>query len=73
MSINTAIKTLDTGEEEGEADRGRMDPHVNDDNGGEEEGGNRNDVRRQMSSASIVSGVNDSRSHSHTNCSNRLS
>ncbi len=39
MSINTAIETLDVGEEEGEADRGRMDPHVNDDNEEEEEGG----------------------------------
>jgi hypothetical protein len=46
VSINTPVDMLDAGEEEGEANGGRMDQHNNDDNGGEEEGVDCNDPRR---------------------------
>jgi hypothetical protein len=53
---------LDAGEEEGEADGGRMDQHDNDNDGGEEEGGDCNNVHGPTISMCVVAGVTNSRS-----------
>ncbi len=71
MSVNTDVKTHDVGEEEGEANGGRMDRHDNDNNKGEEEGVDCNDACGWTIPTSIVARVTDRRSRSHTNSSDR--
>jgi hypothetical protein len=71
VSVNTDVKMHDVGEEEEEANGGRMDWHDDDNNKGEEEGVDRDDACGQTIPTSIVARVTDSRSRSHTNSSDR--
>ncbi len=72
MSVDTAIETLDAGEEEGEGNGGRTDQYNDDEDRGEEVQGNHNNTCGQMIPKSVVAGVTNSRYRSHTNSSGRL-
>ncbi len=62
MFVDTAVETLDAGEEEGEGNGGKTNWHNNDsEDRGEEEGSNCDNTCRQMIPKSIVAGVNNSR------------